>query len=161
MDMANSETFGIPSERAVQLRTLAKHHDIPIGDLIERWITAELDTVGLPDVIPGLEVFLTIDTATGSRLVRVDATKLPVMDLEPYVARHLSVALTEVTDFGGGKRLNVRASDMITITIARLGRGILIEVLNDKGTGGRRTLTPSIARHLARQLRRTADEAEA
>jgi hypothetical protein len=156
--MASPNTISIARERGEQLRTLARHHNVAINELIERWIVADLAATGLPDGIPGLEVLLLIDDVTGEAFIHLSANLLPILHLSLAEARHLADALVTVADTSGGKMLTTAEGS--GVSTFRVGRAVALEVISMAGRKGSRTLTVGIARDLARQLHRVADQAE-
>ncbi|NNM72718.1 hypothetical protein [Enterovirga aerilata] len=146
----------LPIERARQLKNVASARRSRIIDVVERLIADAIAAGEIPDETPGWTVqvrkagevtFLTDDGAVGfPRLHASDARRL-ADDLE-------AVATGEKKGRSAGPLLGRR------LLMARRGQGLILAMQDDAGAEiGRRTITPSIARDLARQLRNAADAA--
>lgn len=155
--MRNVLTVMLPAERGEQLRALADHHGIGITDLIERWISTELITTGLPDTLPGLEILPVSDNDWP--LLHFSANGLPIVHATPDEGRTVADELENVATNNGKVELNVGGD---TLTIGRMGRGMVLSVrCGETDQTDKRSITPGIARDLARQFRTAADQAEA
>jgi hypothetical protein len=149
-----ASTITLPAERIAQLRTLAETEGDTITEVIERWINAEIAAGRLPDILPNFEV----TSAEGRVWLTVKDFTFPA--LTPAQAGQFADVLLEIaetTDIAGKKALFGEGADEIRVKVARKGRGILIDGVDvQTGTTVKASLTPGMARDLARIIRSEA-----
>jgi hypothetical protein len=147
----------LPAERGAQLHALAKHHGVTVVDLVERWILDDLEAAGLPVTLPGLEVKPMADDRDA--FVHLDAEGLPIVHATANEARRLASLFDGIAASGGKGEIATSPGDVVGV--ARVGRGMALTVrCGTSGNSGKRTITPGIARDLARQLRTAAEAIE-
>ncbi|MBL0406555.1 hypothetical protein JKG68_21590 [Microvirga aerilata] len=151
-----STTIMLPGARVAQLRALAEADGTTISEVIDRLINAEIAAGRLPDRLPGFDV---VPTA-GRVFLSMQTFTFPAMS--PAQARKIADILDEFgTDKEGGKKATFgKGDDEISFKIARKGRGIIIAG-DDVQTGRtmKATVTPGMARDLARIIRTEATKA--
>ena len=134
-------TISVSPERAAQLRTLAKLKQQTLAELIGEYVRAEIRAGRLADEIPGYVV------QASAKNVRF-ATESASVLLKPCHARELAEGLERVAAPGGF------IADFQGGWITRRGKGLNIRMGRHK-----KSLSPDIARDLARMLRAAAKKA--
>lgn len=146
-------TIMMPTARLAQLRTLASLREPPVSvnELIEQLINHEIEAGGLPDELPGF----TVGIVPHGGGFAVEFTMAPGFGFERMRSPDaLAIAglLDDVSTTGTARGKSVGTAPH-QIKIVRVGRGVVIAGLEPNQ---RRSLTPQMARDLARQLRRAA-----
>lgn len=148
----------LPIERAAQLKALADARQLGLNELIEGIITDGILAGEIPDATPGFDV-----RPVKAREPAVSFSvqgRFGFSRMRSTEARLLADALEAVADGRSvGKALDAKKRDS-SFKIARKGRGLILVGEDASGEIGRHSITPGIARDLARQLRKAADQAE-
>lgn len=144
-------TITLPVERAMQLHALADKLGVTISEAIEELINEQISAGRIPDRLPGFD----IDVLSNGVFFHAPRFALPI--LPPEAIRAIADVLNDVTDGERGKQVDF-PRDGTTLAIARRGRGVLLVRTDAKGSTDKHSLTPGMARDLARQLRNAADQ---
>ena len=150
-------TITLPRARAEQLHELAKRADdgkgISLSELVDRLVNRAIAEGDLPDSTPGTTIWVNSHDLVAAMLGEV------TLLLPAAVARKLAAAILEHLDPPTKVQAYKLGSQLLAIN--RAGKGIVIAHVKEPGaTPQKFTTTPGIARDLARQLTRVADEAE-
>lgn len=155
-------TLSLNPVRHRQLAALAAHHGFTnTSDYVDTLITREAEAAGIATDPEGFEI-VPVQRGDGAPLVIVGGTLLPLVHLRPDEARRLADQIETTLEHGHTTAIET-AEDRDLVEFARHGRGCILRVRETMhhGQTHKRGMTASIARDLARALRRAADKAEA
>lgn len=147
--MAQRTTIAIHPARAAQLRALAAHHGVTVVEMIERLTVQALHAAGMSDALEGLEIDRHPDDT-----VWFAAIGMPHLNLPFDKAREVADALDFVAERNGRKTIELHGGDRVDVE--RVGNGLTIATAWPNGMVGKQSMTPAMARDLAKQLRRAA-----
>lgn len=148
--------------RHQQLAALATHHGHQhITEYVDSLIVREAEAAGIATDPEGFEI-VPVQKGDGAPLVIVGGTLLPLVHLRPDEARRLADQIDTTLEHGHTTAIET-GEDRDLVEFARHGRGCILRVREamHRGQVHKRGMTVSIARDLARALRRAADKAEA
>jgi hypothetical protein len=151
--MANKTSFSLPRERGGQLRALAYHHRKSLSGLVADWIERDLQESGLSHCLPDIGIGI------GGEHVTFDAGDLALVFATAKDAWDAAEALQRVATRGGGW-IHADREDGGTLSITRVGSGVVIEHMRGTGTTSRRAFAPNVALAVSRQLRGAAAQAQ-
>lgn len=142
--------IALPPERADMLRAIAKVRHISIVDLIGEWIMRHVDEGVIPDETTGVGIAV-VGRRIVLEIVADNSERMSVQKLGAHQARQLADMIEGTIKLGsdGGHHVTAGADE---ISIARIGTSVVFA----QG-GNRRKLAYSVARDVARQLRKASD----
>jgi hypothetical protein len=152
----NVNTVALPVPRHAQLKEIADKRGVSIADLIGQFVNQSIQKGEIADITPGLEVNIGGEPGTGTPKVTLPIGEF-LSRMAPAVARQLADVLEDPEK---GKLLfssvienpNVVGWDKLRVS----GKGVAL-VLSSIKSGESVTMSRSIAKDVARQLRKTAD----
>ncbi len=145
-------TILLPIERARQLKSVADARGSRITDLIEAIVTGAILAGEIPDSTPGFKIEPSVN---GGVTFATDDGQLGFAKLTAIDGLRIADALEAISTGGKGKVLEITGQN--SLVVARKGQGVVLLGRDAAGAEtGRRTITPSLARDLARQLRAAA-----
>lgn len=147
-------TVTLPNARAAQLERLSVSSGVSVAELIEQLINREIAAGRLVDSLPGFEI---TTTKRPRRVILTVPDGIQLDPIAPVQARTLADAFEALAGGHPGKRIST-ANAILLLT--RRGRGIVLQSERGFDTFGKASMTPTMARDLARQLRAAAAEAE-
>ncbi len=143
-------TITLPVERLAQLKLLADQRGLSLVETVEQLINEAAATGAIPDELPGYRVSRTAE----GRVVLTIGDR-PLAALGTQQALTLADLFEGVADRSapGGKAVTIGTDEL---KIARVGRGVVLAVEGATGPISKRTMTPGMAKDLARHIRREA-----
>jgi hypothetical protein len=156
MSKRQTTTITLPTERALQLRAIAKKRGLSLPELIRKYIESEIKAAVITDVIPGFRVEV-IDGIIEFEL------QGRTIALTKHEAGHIADALEETDPYCELKLEN----DSLFFEIRRRGRGLVVRYCGHEKfwqwhrknlsrstiPWNRQGLSPSTARDLAKLFR--------
>jgi hypothetical protein len=145
--------IGLPASRAAQLKAIASVRGLSVNDLLTAVIESSVQSGEIADQTPGFEISASGHGSGRTISMNLDHKPLPALTLEN--ALDIAQALEGIANRAWRERWIAIVSPHL-LFITRVGTGIALEFSSDGGEKIRATVTPSIARDLARQLRAAA-----
>lgn len=146
----------LPVERAAQLHTLADALGVTVSEAVEHLINREIAAGTIPDELPGFEIKI------AEKHVWLTMPDFGFPPLHPAHARYVADLLCHIADHGTAGRGNVLGlADGMRLIVGRKGRGVLLIGQDDAlDRTCKASMTPQMARDLARQIRKAANQAQ-
>lgn len=150
---APSTLIKLPEARALQLRAIADVNGCTVTEAVELLINREIKAGRLADTLHGFE----ITNANGHTWFVIGEIGLP-----PLVPAHTRLVAALFVNAADGSRDSAKGlslgHDDFELLISRKGRGVIVtarDVTHDRES--KVSMTPGMARDLARQLNKAAD----
>jgi len=147
-----STLIKLPEARALQLRAIADVNGCTVTEAVELLINREIRAGRLADALPGFEI------KVANKHVWFVVGEIGLPPLVPAHARTVAAYFLNAADGGDAARGIGLGQEEFKLVVARKGRGIIVRAVDiAHEREAKETMTPGMARDLARQLVKAAD----